>query len=156
MIVGVDINSKNAVVSVVDDGGAPTDALPPRFEPSADTDPGKRLNEYAERIWQHLRGVAARELVIVRTSERQSSPSTVRETAQLEAAVAMAAAKANIPVHTIHQKSVGSHLGLGGNAGKADIRKAIEARLGAAAVSPDPERRARAVGAAIAVVEGAR
>lgn len=156
MIVGADINSKNAVVVALDSDGRPQkDSLPSRLEPSAGNDLGKRLNEYLERVHQHLRDVPARDVVIVRTTERQSSPSTVRETAQLEAAVAMAAAKAGMRVQTIHQKSVGSQLGLGGNAGKADIRRAIERRLGPDSISPDPVRRARAIGAALAVIQGA-
>jgi hypothetical protein len=143
----MDVNSKSAVVVVVGDDGELKDG-PDRLAPAADHDEGAQLSEFLERVYQHLRHLQAQRVILTAVSERNSTPSAIRKKAKLESCIQLAAHKTGASVETIHQKSIGKALGLGSNASKTDIRSAAEANVGAQALSPEPDRRSRALAAA--------
>lgn len=148
MIVGADVNSKNAVVVAVNGRGGLSADLPTRFEPSRDSDDSERLAEFIERVAQRLRDVGATAVVLTVVDERRARPSTVRATAYLEAGLMLAARKAGAAVEKMHQRSIGTSLGLPASASKTEIRKAVQAQRPSIELSPDPDRRARALAAA--------
>lgn len=145
MLVGADINSSEAVTVAVGDGGDLLDRIPARLSPGRHGDLGRRQEEFIERVAQHLK--SAEMVVLVDVNLRRARPSSVRERAYIEAAMASAACRAGATVEVVHQKSIGVHLGLGQNASKDDIRGAVADVVGEDALSPKPDRRARAIGA---------
>lgn len=86
-------------------------------------------------------------VVLVDVNLSRARPSNVRYKAYIEAAVASAACRAGATIKVVRQKSIGAHLGLGPSASKEDIREAVAEVVGDGALSPEPGRRARAIGA---------
>lgn len=153
MIVGADVNSDEAVVVLVDDSGAIAVGLPEKLKPSPEADDAVRLSEFMERVRQHLRAVKADAVVLTDVDRSRARPSSVRYTTQIETVITLAAHAEGAAVEVVHQKSIGKHLGLSANASKKQIRDVLEDRVGTKALSPDPDRRARALGAALSVLE---
>lgn len=151
MFVGADVNSSDAVTVAVDGGGGLLDRIPDRLAPGGHGDFGYRQEEFIERVAQHLRSVEM--VVLVDVNLRRVGPSSVRDRAYIEAAMASAACRVGATVKVVHQKSIGSHLGLGQNASKGDIRDAVADVVGEDSLSPEPDRRARAIGAAWAAAD---
>lgn len=145
MFVGADVNSSEAVTVAVDDDGGLLDRIPDRLAPGGHADLGRRQEEFIERVTQHLSSVEM--VVLVDVNLHRVGPSSVRDRAYIEAAMASAACRVGATLKVVHQKSIGSHLDLGPNASKDDIRSAVADIVGEDALSPDPDRRARAIGA---------
>lgn len=146
MLVGLDVNSKGAIAVATDVDGAIVGDLPQRFDPGSDADPSVRLAEYVERLKQHWAGKA--QLVVLTDFDmRQVKPTLLRRQAYLEAAALMAARRVDARVKVVHQRTVASHLGLPASSSKAVIRDRIAEIVGAHKLLPEPQRRARALGA---------
>lgn len=146
MLVGCDINSKSAVVIAVDDAGTPLDRLPDRLTPRHDADRATMLSDYLERVVQHLRDISAERVVFTDVDLSRARPSDVRTQGHLEATFMLAARQARAEAVGVHQRAIASHLGLPPSARKREIREVVADVVGAEVLSPDPDRRARALG----------
>lgn len=147
MLVGFDINSKGAVVVATDGGGRLLlSGLPERLEPGSEADPSAQLDEYVERLQQHLSGRAER-VVLTDVNLSRARPTNLRAQAYWEAAVLLAARRVGAPVMVIHQRAVARHLGLRASSSKNAIRARVTGIIAADSLAPEPERRARALGA---------
>ncbi len=146
-LIGIDVNSEYAVLVVTDGAGELLDEGPRTVKPAEDCDVSAQLGELRERVVQHLRAIGADRLVLTDSNLRRSSPSNIRSRSQIETIFYLAAHETGVAVEVVHQKKIAAHLGLAGNATKEGIRDAVQDAVGAAALSGDPARRARALGA---------
>lgn len=146
MFVGLDVNSKDAVAVAVGDDGRLVAGLPNRFGPGSDVDPSMRVAEYVERLQQHLSGRT--ELVVLTDVDlSRARPTNVRAQAYLEAAILLAARRVGARVEVVHQRTVASHLGLPASSSKEAIRSRVVGLVAAESLTPEAQRRARALGA---------
>lgn len=148
MLVGADVNGTEAIFVVLGDDGSLATGMPARVSPREDDDAGARLHDFKERVVQHLRAVDPATVVLTDTNLSQTGTLSVRARAELEAAIKLAAHECQASVTVVHQKSVASHLGLAATADKRAVRKTVIGALpSGTSLSPEPDRRARAIGA---------
>lgn len=153
-ILGLDISSSNVIPALVDDAGLLKSGLPDRLTPSSSSEMSTLIAEFSERLTQHFQTVEVEVVTIVDVDLSRNPPSSVRERAYLEASVFLAAHNVRSNAFFLHQQAIASHLGLEPRSSKNSIRDQVLSMIGdASLLSPEPIRRARALGAAWAALE---
>lgn len=147
MLVAADVNSKSAIVVTATAGGELSDGIPPELSPGTFASLADQQGEFLERVAQHLSNVGARVVVLTAVNLSKGAPSNIRDQSYLEAAFILGAHQVGAELSVVHQRSIATHLGLPASASKHDIRAEVASHLGDPALSPDPIRRARAIGA---------
>lgn len=142
---------------VADRAGRPASGVVRTVKPADNADAVARVSELLERVVQHLRELQIEHVILTDTDLRRVAPKNVRARAQIETVFLLAASKVGIGVEVVHQRKVASHLGLPGTANKDQIRDKVAEVVGESALTDEPVRRARALGAVwvSANVEGA-
>lgn len=143
---GVDGNKDDLVIALVPAAGS---TLPDRFEAADRTPIG--LGRLVEHLTGHLSTNDVNQIVIVSDFGIKPSGQAVRERAQLETAMILAAYKVGAGLEWRTVGDALEHLGLD----KAKDKRgrlciALTAALGDERLSPDPKRRAAAIGVALA------
>jgi hypothetical protein len=143
---GVDANKDDLVIALVPAAGS---TLPGRFKAADRTPVG--LGRLIEHLAGHLSTNDVGQIVIVSDFGMKPSGQDARQRAQLETAMILAAYKVGAG---LEWKTVGEaleHLGLDKAKDKRGrLRSALTAALGDKRLSPDPKRRAAAIGVALA------
>lgn len=149
-VLGVDANVENLVVAAVP--AHPT-SLPRQFDPPGFDAPG--LCDFQDLLVDHLTAHGISSVVLVSDLSARVSPTNVRSRTQLETVLAVAAHRAGCSVTDATLGTALGHLGLDRRAGgkRGRLRIELRARLGPDRLSPRPERRAAALGVALALAD---
>lgn len=143
--VGVDPSKHDLVLALVPENS--TD-MPPSAKPS-DRGPNG-LGKLVELLAAHFTAHEVRCVAVVQDPGRPR-PTDMRDRAHLEAAVAMACYRTGARLEWLTVGDALRHLGLDAKGGdrKGRLRQLLESTLGADRLSPDPDRRAAALGIAL-------
>lgn len=147
MLVAADVNSKSVVVVTATAEGELSDGIPPNLAPGTFASLAEQQGEFLERVTQHLNNVGATCVVLTDVNLSKGTPSNIRAQSYLEAGLILAAHQVGAEIAMVHQQSIATHLGLPASSSKHAIRETVASSVGESSLSPDPIRRARAIGA---------
>lgn len=146
-VLGADANNTDLVVAVLPSHPEP---FPRRFTPSGFDAVG--LGDLREMLARYLRTYEIETVVVVSDLSSRTRPSDLKPRVQLETVLAVAARDAGCQVCESTLGTALQHLGLESGSGdkRRRLRTTLETSLGAAHLSPNPARRASALGVALA------
>lgn len=148
LALGVDANKTDVILAAIP--WHPPE-FPDRAKPSAFDAGG--LADLATRLAEYLKANEAPIVAIVSDLSGRTAPRDLKPRVQLETAVMLAARRAGSSVSEVTLGTAMSHLGvesIKGQSRRGQLRARCEAALGADRLSPAPERRASAIGVALA------